>query len=135
MQCSYYSVLICYNEPMKKDIVYFDFKDFDEMYLWLLNNSNKETELFVKISRKKPENCIGILSYYDAVNAALCFGWIDSTLRNIDGVLVQRFSPRKKKSHWTETNIKRCIELDKQGLMTLEGKKACPYFEDKSLDK
>ncbi len=100
------------------------------MYNWLLENSDKEKELFVKISRKKPDMCVDILSYYDAVKAALCFGWIDSTLRNINGVLIQRFSPRKKNSHWTETNIKRCIELDKQGLMTLEGKKSCPYFID-----
>lgn len=111
-------------------MVLFEFKSFEEMYNWLLENSDKEKELFVKISRKKPEQCKDILSYYDAVKAALCFGWIDSTLRNINGVLIQRFSPRKKNSHWTETNIKRCIELDKQGLMTLEGKKSCPYFID-----
>lgn len=114
---------------MKFDIDYLVFNNFDELYSWFLNNHEKETELFVKVSRQKAENCTDILSYYDAVNAALCFGWIDSTLRNIDGVLVQRFSPRKKNSHWTETNINRCIELDKKGLLTEEGKKACPYFK------
>ena len=112
----------------KTDISYFEFKTFDEMYSWLLTNSSKETELFVRVSRQKPEKCVDILSYYDAVNAALCFGWIDSTLRNIDGVLVQRFSPRTKKSHWTQTNINRCIELDKKGLLTEKGKNVCPYF-------
>ena len=101
------------------------------MYSWLKDNANKETELFVRVSRQKPEKCIDILSYYDAVKAALCFGWIDSTLRNINGELIQRFSPRKKKSHWTNTNIERCIELDKKGLMTEEGKKACPYFSER----
>lgn len=106
---------------------YYEFKSFDEMYSWFLNNANKEAELFVKISRQKPEKCIDTLSYYDAVKVALCFGWIDSTLRNINGVLIQRFSPRRKKSHWTDTNIKRCIELNEKGLMTEEGKKVCPY--------
>ena len=100
------------------------------MYSWLLKNSNSETELFVKISRQRPDKCVDILSYFDAVKAALCFGWIDSTLKNIDGVLVQRFSPRKKNSHWTTTNIERCIELDKKGLMTKEGKGACLYFNE-----
>ena len=114
---------------MKTDIKYLEFKDFDEMYSWFLQNANSETEVFVKVSRQKPEKCVGVLSYYDAVKVALCFGWIDSVLRNIDGVLVQRFSPRKKKSHWTETNINRCIELDKKGLMTEAGKKACPAFK------
>ena len=116
---------------MKTDMIFYDFKTFDEMYSWLLANCNKETELFVKISRQKPEKCVDVLSYYDALEAALCFGWIDSTLRNIDGNLIQRFSPRKKNSHWTETNIKRCVELNKRGLMTKEGKKACPRFARK----
>lgn len=113
---------------MKININYYDFKTFEEMYSWLEENSLKEKELFVRISRKKPEDCIDVLNYVDAVKAALCFGWIDSTLRNIDGVLVQRFSPRRKNSHWTKLNIERCHELDKQGLMTFEGKKVCPIF-------
>lgn len=113
---------------MKVNISYFEFKSFEEIYNRFLLNSKKETEVLVKISRQKPEKCIGILSYYDAVKAALCFGWIDSTLRNIDGNLIQRFSPRKKKSHRTETNIKRCIELNEKNLMTDDGKKVCPYF-------
>jgi uncharacterized protein YdeI (YjbR/CyaY-like superfamily) len=114
---------------MKTVIAYLEFKSFAEIYRWFLANAQKEKELFVKISRQKPENCVDILSYYDAVKAALCFGWIDSTLRNINGILIQRFSPRKKNSHWTETNIKRCIELEKEGLLTKEGKEACPFFK------
>ena len=113
---------------MKEINNYLEFKSFDEIYNWFLVNSKKEKELFVKISRQKKDKCIDILSYEDAVKAALCFGWIDSTLRNINGNLIQRFSPRRKKSHWTEANIKRCIELDKKGLMTELGKIACPYF-------
>lgn len=116
---------------MKTDISYFEFQTFKELYDWLAINSHKEKEVYVKISRQKPENCIGVLSYYDAVNAALCFGWIDSTLRNINGVLVQRLSPRKKNSHWTKTNINRCIELNKAKLLTKEGKKVCPHYKIK----
>lgn len=113
---------------MNKEIESKDFKTFEAMYRWFLENAKKESEVFVIISRQKPEKCVDILSYSDAVKVALCFGWIDSTLRNINGVLIQRFSPRRKKSHWTETNIKRCIELNEKGLMTEEGKKFCPYF-------
>lgn len=117
---------------MKTDISYFEFKSFEEMYDWFLNNSKTEKEVYVKVSRQKPEKCIGILSYYDAVKVALCFGWIDSTLRNINGNLIQRFSPRKKNSHWTETNIKLCIELNKAKLLTRDGKKACPHYKNKN---
>ena len=109
-----------------EQIQYLELKTFDELYSWFLKNHKEKTEVFVKISRKKPEKCIDILSYYDAVNAALCFGWIDSTLRNIDGVLVQRFSPRTNKSHWTDTNISRGEELYKRGVMQEEGLRACP---------
>ena len=116
---------------MKTDMTVLEFKNFDEIYSWFLNNSKTEKEVYVRVSRQRPEKCVDVLSYYDAVKAALCFGWIDSTLRNINGVLVQRFSPRKKKSNWTHTNIQRCKELDEKGLMTEEGKKVCPYFSNK----
>ena len=111
---------------MNKEIKYIEPKTFEDLYAWFLQNSQEKQEVFVKISRKKPENCEGILSYYNAVNVALCFGWIDSVLRNIDGILVQRFSPRRKNSHWTELNISRCKELHKKGLMQPQGIKACP---------
>ena len=113
---------------MDIEIKYIEPKTFEDLYAWFLENSQEKQEVFVKVSRKRPEKCDGILSYYDAVNVALCFGWIDSVLRNLDGVLVQRFSPRRKNSHWTELNITRCVELDKKGLMQESGKKVCPYF-------
>ncbi len=60
----------------------------------------------------------------DIVEAALCFGWIDSTLKKLpDGRLAQRLSPRRKGSHWTELNKQRCRDLERQGLMTDFGMK------------
>ena len=54
---------------------------------------------------------------------ALCFGWIDSTYKRLpDGRGAQRLSPRRKNSHWTETNIRRCAELEQRGLMTDAGR-------------
>lgn len=54
---------------------------------------------------------------------ALCFGWIDSTLKRLpDGRLVQRLSPRRPKSHWTQLNIDRCMALEARGLMTEAGR-------------
>ena len=114
---------------MKTDMFFYEFKSFIEMYSWLLANHKKENELYVLVSKQQPDKCVDIISYYDAVDAALCFGWIDSTLRNINGKLIQRFSPRKKNSHWTKTNIKRCIELNKKGLLTKEGRIACPHYK------
>jgi len=113
-----------------QDIKYLTFKNFEEIYAWFKENSLTQKEMFCEVKRGDPKKAGNKLPYIDAVNAALCFGWIDSTLRNIDGVLVQRFSPRSKSSHWTELNITRCKELNQKGLMSEQGKKACPINLD-----
>lgn len=95
---------------------------FDEFYSWLTTNHAKEKECFVEVEKGKPDN--KTLSYIDAVYVALCFGWIDSTCRNIDGKVVQRFSPRQTKSPWTELNKERCKWLEQRGKMTEYGRKA-----------
>lgn len=66
------------------------------------------------------------LWYLDAVEEALCFGWIDSTLKSINGEPLQRFGPRTKSGNWTELNKERCRRLEKIGLMTDSGRRACP---------
>ncbi len=58
------------------------------------------------------------LSYNDAVEEALCFGWIDSTNRRLDELhCIRRFSPRKKGSTYSRPNIERLIWLDAHGLI------------------
>ena len=96
------------------------FKSFDEFYNYLYKHHNQLNECFIEVKKGKPQD--GILSYIDAVYVALCFGWIDSTCRNIDGKIVQRFSLRQKKSPWTELNKERCKWLEKQGKMTEAGR-------------
>ena len=58
------------------------------------------------------------LSYNDAVEEALCFGWIDSTIKHIDDLhRAQRFTPRRKGSPYSQPNIERLIWLDSKGLI------------------
>ncbi|MDE5904997.1 YdeI family protein, partial [Duncaniella sp.] len=52
-----------------------------------------------------------------------------STVKNVDGVTLQRFGPRTKKGRWTELNKERCRRLDKLGLMTDKGLAACPDLD------
>jgi len=60
--------------------------------------------------------------YNDAVEEALCFGWIDSTIKSIDDEsFMQRFTPRKPKSGWSGLNKKRIEKLIAEGLMTEAG--------------
>jgi len=94
-----------------------------ELRDWFAQHETGELFLPVNRSRKPKE---GVIDYVDAVMEALCWGWIDSTLRNIDGVLIQRFSPRRKNSHWTELNLERCQQLEAEGLMTDRGRAALP---------
>ena len=63
----------------------------------------------------------------EAVEEALCFGWIDSTVKRLpDGRCAQRFSPRRKNSHWTDLNLQRCRNMAERGLMTEAGLQAMP---------
>ncbi|MBR3212549.1 MAG: YdeI/OmpD-associated family protein [Firmicutes bacterium] len=58
------------------------------------------------------------LSYNDAVEEALCFGWIDSTNRHLDDLhCIRRFSPRKKGSAYSRPNIERLIWLEERGML------------------
>ena len=58
------------------------------------------------------------LSYNDAVEEALCFGWIDSVIKHIDEMhRAQRFTPRRKGSPYSRPNIERLIWLDSQGMI------------------
>ncbi len=89
-----------------------------------MENHSSAKECWVVLSRSKNPPS-GVLPYLDVVEEALCFGWIDSTLKKLpDGRLAQRLSPRRKNSHWTELNKHRCEVLISNGLMTDAGLKA-----------
>ena len=93
---------------------------------WLLQHSEDTHEVWITMFRSKRPPCsAACLPYIDVVEEALCFGWIDSTLKRLpDGRLAQRLSPRRKRSHWTELNKQRCADLEARGLMTDAGRRA-----------
>jgi uncharacterized protein YdeI (YjbR/CyaY-like superfamily) len=62
------------------------------------------------------------MTWSDAVDQALCFGWIDSVARRLDETSrVQRFRPWKPKSNWSAVNITKVEELSLRGLMAPAG--------------
>ena len=102
-----------------------------ELRQWLEENHNEEKCCWVVTYRgKRPE--WPAIPYIEVVEEALCFGWIDSTLKRLpDGRLAQRLSPRRPKSHWTQLNMDRCIDLENRCLMTEAGRQAVEKaFED-----
>lgn len=66
-----------------------------ELRQWLSENSETEKECWVIASVKPQEKT---LLYLDVVEEALCFGWIDSTKKKVEGQVFQRLSPRGKRS-------------------------------------
>jgi uncharacterized protein YdeI (YjbR/CyaY-like superfamily) len=74
------------------------------------------------------------LLYLDVVEEALCFGWIDGIKKkNSKNQLIQRLSPRNKKSSWTELNKERVRRLEKLGLMTDGGRRVLPAMSSNSF--
>ena len=92
---------------------------------WFDQHAASDKECWIAMYRvKRPAACGDCLPYIDVVEEALCFGWIDSTLKRLpDGRLAQRLSPRRKRSHWTELNKQRCADLEARGLMTDTGRR------------
>lgn len=88
---------------------------------WLVKNHETEKEVWL-IYYKKHTNRPRI-PYDDAVEEALCFGWIDSIVQKIDDErYAQKFTPRKNSSNWSELNKRRIRKLLKEGRMTQAGR-------------
>ena len=95
-----------------------------ELRHWLKENHNTEKFCWVVTYRSKCPPEWPAIPYIEVVEEALCFGWIDSTLKRLpDGRLAQRLSPRRAKSHWTQLNMDRCVDLEDRGLMTEAGRR------------
>src|SRR5262245_58514072 len=99
------------------------FKTQADFRRWLEKNHDKVAELevaFYKRDSGKPS-----ITYKEAVDEALCFGWIDGVRRSLDEIsYTVRFTPRKEKSYWSRVNITRFEELIKQGVVTKVGHEA-----------
>ena len=107
-------------------------KNRAEFREWLLVNCAAESECWVELKRGKPAEDEKFY-YLDAVEEALCFGWIDSTNKVLDGRQLQRFTPRKKNSPWTELNKERVRRLEKLGRMTDAGRSVLPPMGARSF--
>ena len=87
---------------------------------WLRENHDIETEVWLVINKKHAWTP-GI-NYNDAVEEALCYGWIDGLARSHnEESYVQRFTPRRPKSNWSDSNKHRVRKLIAMGLMTEAG--------------
>ena len=90
---------------------------------WLSENYAKEKEIWLVFPAKSSGE--KSISYNDAVEEALCFGWIDGRTGTLDDKhLLRRFTPRRKGSSYSQPNIERLLEMDRQGLIHPEVRKS-----------
>jgi uncharacterized protein YdeI (YjbR/CyaY-like superfamily) len=107
------------------------FKTQAEFRRWLQKIHNKAGELLVGFYKKGSGK--GGITYQQALDEALCLGWIDGVRRRIDDERWSiRFSPRNPRSGWSRVNIKRVNELDELGLMRPSGLKAFEGHESRT---
>lgn len=98
------------------------FENRERFREWLTLNSSKSEGAWLIFGKKGGPQTI---RYLDAVEEALCFGWIDGKLKSLGREThMRRFSPRRKGSNWSESNKERVIELEKKGLMMEQGQMA-----------
>jgi uncharacterized protein YdeI (YjbR/CyaY-like superfamily) len=89
---------------------------------WLAANHATTTELWLKIHKKA--SGLPTVSYAQALDVALCWGWIDGIRKALDGnSFLQRFTPRRAKSIWSQVNSRHVARLTRAGRMTPHGQK------------
>ena len=107
------------------------FETPEDFRTWFEGNHTTETELLVGFYKKATK--LKSINWSESVDQALCYGWIDGIRRRIDDQAYSiRFTPRKKRSHWSNVNIKKVAELIEKGLMKPEGLAAFERMDDKN---
>ena len=115
--------------PARDDVAIFS--SAEEFRDWLVAQHATATELWVGYYKKGVAKAS--VTYLEAVDQALCFGWIDGIGYRIDDeVHANRFTPRKKRSPWSATNVARVQELKRQGRMHSAGLAAFAARSDNS---
>lgn len=86
------------------------FETAKEFEVWLRHNHVTFDGVWIKMARKS--SGIPSITHDEALDIALCYGWIDSLRNSLDDAhFLQKFTPRRAKSNWSERNIKKATEL------------------------
>jgi uncharacterized protein YdeI (YjbR/CyaY-like superfamily) len=94
-----------------------------EFRAWLKEHHDTATELWVGFYKKSSGR--PSITWSEAVDEALCYGWVDSIRKSVDDErFANRFTPRKPTSNWSQVNVRRVEELTRQRRMRAPGRKA-----------
>ncbi len=96
------------------------FKTSQDFETWLAEHHQSETSVVLKMYKKN--SGVPTITYAEALDVALCYGWIDGQMKSLDvQSFVQRFTPRRPKSMWSKRNREHIQRLQAAGRMTTAG--------------
>lgn len=100
-------------------------KSRERWHAWLAKHHASAAEVWLVFQKQRTGNpCV---DYEDAVEEALCFGWIDSLVRRLDEHrYARKFTPRKPGSRWSDLNRRRYASLERRGLLMEAGRRNAP---------
>lgn len=99
-----------------------EFPDANSFYQWLAINHDSESEVWIKIHKRG--SGLQSITPLEAIDAALCWGWIDAIRKGFDDQsFLQRYTPRGRKSVWSQINVDNVARLTAEGRMTGHGMK------------
>ena len=111
---------------MKEKVENIVFEDRREWRRWLRVNHDRKTEVWLVLPKKSAGGDSYRVHYNQALEEALCYGWIDSRIKPLDATRsLVRFTPRKS-MNWSRYNITRVLELIRKRKMTEAGLKVLP---------
>lgn len=97
-----------------------EFKTADAFYKWLGKNHDKADEVWIKIHKLK--SGLASITPKEAIDVVLCWGWIDGIRKELDETsFLQRYSPRGRKSVWSQINVDNVARLVTEERMTGHG--------------
>ena len=99
-----------------------DFADGEAFHAWLARHHDREPEVWIRIY--KVRSGVPSITPKEAIDVALCWGWIDAIRKSLDEVsFLQRYTPRGRKSVWSQINVDNVARLTAEGRMTEYGLK------------
>jgi len=104
----------------KADLPIIPFTSQDEWQNWLELNHQIQDGIWIQFYKKG--SGVATVNYAEALDVALCYGWIDAQLKSIDELSYkQHFTPRRPRSIWSKRNVEHIARLTKEGKMKPDG--------------